>query len=600
MFTTTHTLGGAAAADATPSGVTLTRRSFLAGAAALAGALALAPAARALAADGEAGSSAADAGASTSSASSDVPPDPDADTSAGKQGGTFMFSMIEPAGIEPFSAEEVQGMEICTNLFDTLTYYDQFAKRIKCLACESYESNADATQFTFHLRKEAKFHNGQPVTSKDYKYAWERLCRADFKPSPSTLGYVLAPVKGAEEMMAGTGTELDVECPDDYTFVVNLKSAFADLPYITTNYCTSAVPAGCTDTEEDFQKFALAPVGNGPFKMDGEWVEGQYIMLTRNDDYWGDKPLIDGVTFQLFKDNQAAWTEFSAGTMDWAEMPTGQYQASLSQWGAGGLDGNLANPGQQVFNGEETTVYYLPCNLKDEVMGNKDVRIGISYALNRQAICDTALEGSRSPASDMIPAVVNGHRDNAWPHCDPQGDKAKAGEYLDKAGYPAGADGKRGISLVLSTNTSGGNEAIFAMIQADLAQVGIDAQIQTQEWAAYLDAVQNHDFQIGRMGATMPSPLAYYTLHENFYTDVSNNYGQYSNPDFDAAVDKAVAIVDEAERTKAYQDADDIVANDFPCIPMFYYTHGYVAGSRVHNLLSDSGGIARLNRCWLG
>ena len=71
-----------------------------------------------------------------------------------------MFSMIEPAGIEPFSAEEVQGMEVCTDLFDTLTYYDQQAQAIKCRAFESYEANADATQFTFHLRKDARFHNG--------------------------------------------------------------------------------------------------------------------------------------------------------------------------------------------------------------------------------------------------------------------------------------------------------------------------------------------------------------------------------------------------------------------------------------------------------
>ena len=331
---------------ATSSQAGLTRRSFLAGAAALAGVLALgarglrAPAA-ALAEDASA-SQAADA------------PEADADTSGAQGGGTFVWAALDPTGIEPFFAEETQGMEIITNLYDTLTRYDWTNGVIRPLACESYESNADATQFTFHLRKDATFHNGAPVTSKDFKYAWERLCRHDFKPSPSTMGSVLSPVKGADEMMTGAADELDVECPDDYTFVVNLKDSFADFAFVTTNLATAPVPAGCTDTEEDFQAFSHAPVGNGPFQMDGTWEDGQYVNLKRYDGYWGDKAFLDGVSFRLYKDNQTSWTEFQAGNLDMASIPTGTFQSSIAQFGSAGADGNLANPGQQVLTGAET------------------------------------------------------------------------------------------------------------------------------------------------------------------------------------------------------------------------------------------------------
>ena len=94
--------------------------------------------------------------------------------------------ITNPSGIEPFMAEETQGVQVMYQLFDTLTTYDWATGTMKPLACENYEVNEDATQYTFHLRKDATFHNGQPVTAADYKYAWERLCDGNFRPAPST------------------------------------------------------------------------------------------------------------------------------------------------------------------------------------------------------------------------------------------------------------------------------------------------------------------------------------------------------------------------------------------------------------------------------
>ena len=116
-------------------------------------------------------------------------------------------------------------------------------------------------------------------------------------PAPSSQGYKINIIGGANDMMAGTGTELAVECPDDYTLVVNLDAPYGDFLMQVCDPSTAPVPAGCADTDEDYQKFRVSPIGNGPFKMNGEWVDGQYIPLVRNDDYWGEKPFIDGVTF---------------------------------------------------------------------------------------------------------------------------------------------------------------------------------------------------------------------------------------------------------------------------------------------------------------
>ncbi|MBS5479192.1 MAG: ABC transporter substrate-binding protein [Coriobacteriia bacterium] len=515
------------------------------------------------------------------------------------QGGDLKYYLTNPVGIEPFSAEENQGISVIYNTFDPLCTYDWEKGEIVPLAAESWDVNDDATQFTFHLRQGATFHNGNPVTSKDFKYSWERLCKSDFKPSPSTLGYKLSQVKGADEMMKGEATELDVECPDDYTFVVNLKAPFADFPSIAAEVAAAPVPAGSTDTEEDFQKFRVAPIGNGPFMMDGEWVDSQYIKIKRYDGYWGEKPFIDSVTFSIYTDDQTAWTEFMAGNLDFTIIPSGQFQTATTMYGTADGDGLLANPGKQTFNGDESSIYYMLCNNKDDVMKDPNVRIAISYAMNRQAMCDSIFQGFRAPASNILVPGVPGFEDGAWDFCPPEGDKDKAAEYFDKAGYTLGADGKRGLSMTLSCNSGASNEDIMTMVQADLAACGVDATVDVQEWAAYIDAVQGGTYQIGRMGWVIQVPYADGLLQPLLYTGSGDNNSQYSNPDFDAAIDKARTIVDDEERIKAYQEANKIAAADFPVIPMFYYKHTYVASGRVNNMYLNPATYARLTQCWL-
>ena len=515
------------------------------------------------------------------------------------QGGDFKYYLTNPVAIEPFGAEENQGVEVILNLFDTLTTYDWEKGELVPLAAESYEPNDDATQFTFHLRKEAKWHNGNPVTSKDFKYAWERLCRSDFKPAPSSLGYKLTNIKGAQEMMTGQGDELDIECPDDYTLVVNLKAPFAEFDAAVADMATAPVPAGCTDTEEDFQKFRVAPIGNGPFQMDGEWADGQYIKIKPFADYWGEKPFIEGVNFQIFKDDQTAWTEFQAGNLDFTTIPSGTFTLAQQTYGLAEKDGYVANPGKQTFLGEETSIYYLLINNEDDVMSNKDLRIAVSYAINRKAICDSVLQGTKSPASNMVAPGVPGAEENGWDYCLPEGDKDKAAEYFDKAGYPADADGKRNLTLTLSTNSGSANESIMTMIQADLQSCGVDATIDVQEWAAYIDAVQGGTYQMGRLGWTIQVPTPYLVLQPLFYTGSGDNNSKYTNPDFDAAIDKACSVTDAEERVEAFKEANKIVAGDFPVVPLFYYLHTYVASARVNNLFFNPSGYGRLTRCWL-
>ena len=572
---------------------TLSRRQFVGGALATGALLALAGGHTAARADDAGGSAEASDDGSAAQAI-DEPGVAD-----GVPGGTLHWFITNPSGIEPFMAEETQGVQVMYQLFDTLTTYDWATGTMKPLACDSYEVNDDATQYIFHLKQDATFHNGQPVTAADYKYSWERLCDGNFRPAPSTQGYILDPIVGAPELMNGQGGELGIECPDDYTLVVNLRVPFADFDATVAYPATAPIPAGSTDTEEDYLAFQTAPVGNGPFMMDGEWVDGQYIQLKRYDGYAGEQPFIDGVVFQIVTDDQTAWMEFQAGNLDYTTIPSGQFKATLQTYGEAESDGYLANPGHQVFTGDGTSIWYLVCNNNDEVMSNRDLRIAISCAINRQAICDTVMEGTRIPAANILSPGFPGYVEGAWDYCPAEGDQELAAQYFDSAGYPLGDDGSRGLSLTVSCASSSVNTNILSMVQADLAACGVDLQIQTLESAAYMDAMQSGDFQIGRSGMTTLVPTPYQVLQVLFYTGTGDNYSGYSSEEFDAAIDAAAAIVDTDERMAAYQEANAIVAADFPVIPLFFFTLSSVASNRVNNLYLNPIAFSRLTRCWL-
>ena len=233
-------------------------------------------------------------------------------------------------------------------------------------------------------------------------------------------------------------------------------------------------------------------------------------------------------------------------------------------------------------------------------MSNRDLRIAISCAINRQAICDIVFQGSRVPADNILMPGLATYEPGVWGYCPAEGDPALANEYFDKAGYPANADGQRDLTITLSCNPGSSNETIMQMVQADLANYGVTANIDVQEWAAYLDACQSGDYQIGRIGWVLATPNTYTVLNDLFYTGLANNYSGYSNPEFDALIDEARQIPDEEERNLAYKEANGVVGEDFPVIPLMYYAHYYVASNRVHNLFLTPGSLTRLWRCWIG
>ncbi|WP_293825843.1 ABC transporter substrate-binding protein [uncultured Parolsenella sp.] len=510
------------------------------------------------------------------------------DTSAASgsaaESGTLSYYINNPSAIDPYDLEEDQGMMVGYQLFDALTTYDFTKNELVGLAAESWDVNDAADEFTFHLVKGAKFHDGTTVTSKSFKQGWERILNPNTSTEhASAIGYHLAMVDGYSELSAGEADELKgVTCPDDDTLVVKLSQPYADFPYVCMHPALSPVPDCAL---EDFDTFFFAPVGNGPFKMDGKWEDGQQINLVRFDDYsYGEKAKLDGVHFNIQKDVQTAYTEFQAGNLDVAQVPTTQLKDAISQYGES-EDGYTATTGKEVLTGDELSIYYLMLNVNDEQLKDKDLRHALSLAINRQAICDTVFEGTREPAGGIVSPGIKGYVENEW--ADSRYDVDAAKKILDEK-YPADANGKRNLSIALTYNLDGDHKAVMEMVMADWSALGIETSSNTAEWASILsNTYPNADFQVGRLGWIADYPIMDNFLYPLFVTGGDNNYGQYSNADVDKGLLDARAIASDDERVAKYQEVDKLIAEDMPVIPLFYYKHQMVCSQRVKSLYMD-------------
>lgn len=509
-------------------------------------------------------------------------------------GGTLRYYINNPVCIDPFNLQEDQGTQVGFQLFDSLTQYNFQEGKLECLACESYDVNDDATEFTFHL-KAAKFHDGTDVKAANWKYGWERIVNPATNPeSPSVIGYHLAMVDGYDALAAGEAEEMTgITCPDDSTLVVKLSYSYADFPYVASHPALAPIPDCAKDMSQT--DFGLAPVGNGPFKMDGEWVDGQYINIVRFDDYYGDKAILDGVNFMIQKDVETAYKEFQAGNLDVSDVPVASLASAAETYGTS-EDGYTITPGHQFLNGTEPSTYYLTCNVVDGPFADVNLRHAVSMAINRQAICDTLFNGSRTPADNIVPPGIDGYEEGAWQYAKYDVDAAKA--ILDEY-YPADADGNRGLELEITSNQDGGHKEIMDSIISDLAAVGISCVANTPDWATVLDLYQKLDYQFGRLGWVADYPIMDNFLYPLFYTGNGDNRAGYSNPDVDEKLMAARSTVDDAERKAALQAVNKEIGEDMPVIPLMFYTHTCVGGSNVATMYLDPQKKADLSKAQL-
>ena len=465
-----------------------------------------------------------------------------ASAQAPKRGGVLRAGMsADPSNLDPHRSTDTTTRNIFENVYDTLIGFDKDMSLVPSLA-ERWEI-PDPTTYVFHLRRNVKFHSGDPLTADDVVFSLERI------RNPKT----------GSPYMANFESVTSVTARDPSTVVFKLKEPFA--PLLTTLARTFIVIMSQKALGEAGDA-AKTIVGTGPFKF-VEFIPGQRLRVVRHDQYWKPGlPYLDGIDFIPFPDPVAQVTALRTGAVDWIEyVPDAEVEplrADASMTVVGGLGTNFR------------AIYF---NAQKAPFDNPKVRQAIAWALDRQEIVDVALfkvGGTVMKGGPMPP----GH----WAYIDYQlykQDYAKAKQLLAEAGHP------NGFTAEMLVNSN------FAMlrtpaevIQKQLKPLGISLTIRLDEWTSYIKSVRTGQYQVTILGTSgLSDPDDYFFLQ--MHSKAGNNRVFWRNGDFDRLVEEGRRTVESAKRRSLYEQVQKLVIDQAPMAYMFYSNQYEAMSKRV-------------------
>ncbi|WP_159711320.1 ABC transporter substrate-binding protein [Geminicoccus flavidas] len=448
--------------------------------------------------------------------------------------------IAEPASMDPAVSTATNDFRILVNLYEGLVRYKPGTLEVEPALAESWTIFEDGRVYEFKLRQGVTFHDGTPFDAEAVRFNFERMLDENH-PAAGTGPFPLAFFFSAVDK---------VEAVDPQTVRFTLKEAFA--PFLSNlAYPTGLIVSPSAVTEKG-QDYARNPVGTGPFRF-VEWVGGQQVTIERNPDYWGEPARLQTVVFRPIADANTRAAEMLAGGIDvMVEVPPD----ALGQFSGGDF---------QIHEQAGPHLWFLILNTREGPLKDKRVRQAVNYAIDKQAIADNILQGTAVPAKGPIAPAFEWAYDPAiegYPH-DP--DKAKA--LLAEAG----AEGAK-LTFYVAESGSGMLDpvAIGTAIQADLAKVGLEAEIQTYEWNTYLANVNaglgdKADMAEMAWMTNDPDTLPYLTLRTDALPENGGfNSGYYSNPELDRILDEARRESDQGKRGELYRQAQRIIVEDAP------------------------------------
>ena len=479
----------------------------------------------------------------------------------------------DPETIDPTLNTSSGSGSIIDNAFEGLMRLDENEKAIPGVA-KSVDESEEGLVYTFHLREDAKWSDGQGVTAKDFEYSW---VRALDKETAAEYSYQLFYIKNGQKFNEGEATrdELGIKVIDDYTLEVTLEAPTAYFKELTA--FTTYMPLREDIVSADPEGWALDPatyISNGPFKL-VQWDIKDQLVFEKNEEYWNAKEIkLSGVVFKLVTDQNTAYASLKAGDFDMVDTVPPSEIAAGQEEGLVTIHPNLATY-MLIFNvGKQST---LSEDVK-KVLSDPKVRRALAISIDRKAIVENVTKSGQVPAYSYVPkGILNGEgKDFAdkeyYDANKPNVEEAK--KLLAEAGYPNG----EGIpTLEFMYNTEGSHKLVAQAIQQDWAKLGVNVELANQEWKVFLNTRQEGQYQIARHGwsGDYVDPMTFLDL---WVTGGGNNDAGYSNAKYDALVNQAKAEGDQAKRWELMRQAEDILMEEMPIVPIYYYTK--VKGSK--------------------
>ncbi|MEG1975973.1 MAG: oligopeptide ABC transporter substrate-binding protein OppA [Citrobacter sp.] len=466
----------------------------------------------------------------------------------------------EVQSLDPHKIEGVPESNINRDLFEGLLISDVDGKPSPGVA-EKWE-NKDFKVWTFHLRKDAKWSDGTPVTAQDFVYSWQRLANPNTaSPYASYLQY--GHIVNIDDIIAGKKpiTDLGVKALDDHTFEVTLSEPVPYFYKLLVHSSVSPVPKAAVEKYGEKWTQPANIVTNGAYKLK-DWVVNERIVLERNTNYWDNaKTVINQVTYLPISSEVTDVNRYRSGEIDmtYNNMPIELFQK---------LKKEIPN---EVHVDPYLCTYYYEINNQKPPFNDVRVRTALKMALDRDIIVNKVKNQGDLPAYSFTPPYTDGAKlvEPEWFKWSQEKRNEEAKKLLAEAGFTA----EKPLTFDLLYNTSDLHKKL-AIAAASIwkKNLGANVKLENQEWKTFLDTRHQGNYDVSRAGwcADYNEPTSFLNM---VLSDSSNNTVHYKSAAFDKLIADTLKVTDEAQRSELYSKAEQQLDKDSAIVPVYYYVN---------------------------
>jgi peptide/nickel transport system substrate-binding protein len=476
-----------------------------------------------------------------------------------RPGGTLNF--VAPYdgdlyGLDPHKCTRIQEFLVLMNIYRSLYRWDPDKSMTVLDLATQVDVSADGLTYTYHLRKNVKFHNGRQMGADDIIYSYQRIASPSLK-SPSVRFVRI--IKGAGDVIDGKAQTISgLKKIDDFTLQMTLADP-VDPGLNLREPGLAIVPKEAVEGKED-AFHTTAPVGCGPFKF-VRWVKGSEVILEKFPEFFmPGRPLLDKVVYRISNEASARDMAFRAKDLDATIVGSAQYEAYKK-------DPVIS---QNLIEVAEMFTRVVAFNMDFEPFKKKEVRQAINYAVDRELVIKKLLKDKAFLATGWLPSSSAAFDKTSKPY---PYDPKKAKELLAKAGYPNGF----AIDQAIGTGNESWGVVVYEAMLPFLKEIGVTIKIQQMEGAAMVERNKNGEFQtfIWSMGSG-PDTLTTLKRFHSENTRAGGNYFNYKNPEFDKLLDQAAAERDPAKQLDLFKKANNLLFDD-PPVWFFNYNKAVLA-----------------------
>lgn len=493
-----------------------------------------------------------------------------------RQGILHLGNGAELESLDPHLTTGVPEFQVISGLLEGLVREDNATLEPRPGAAERWEANGEGTVYTFYLREDAVWSNGDPVTAHDFVFSLRRMLSPELGAEYAYMLYVIQNGRAFNEGRLENGEDVGVRAVDDFTLEITLEHPtpyFVNMLNHHSFYPVHAPTLRAHGGERDRNNRWARPgnyVGNGPFTLE-EWSLQERIVLRKSGSYWNRENVrLNGIVFYPIEDAQTEERMFRSGLLhktNGVPLPRiPRYQREAS-----GV----------LYSHPYLTTYYYLINTKRKPFDDARVRKALALSIQRELITEQILKAGEKPATSFTPPGTGGFT----PSQSLREDIEEAQKLLAEAGYPGG---KGFPEFTLMYNTSEAHRTIAQVVQQMWNRnLGIRCQLANREWQVYMLDRRSLDFDVARAGwaGDYADPHNFLDLH---LSTSGNNHTGWSDPDYDDLIAQAAAATDREKRFALYDRAEAILLRDMPLIPVYWYTRNYLLDPSVKGWHANS------------